>query len=36
METWRETLSKTGFVVDEGTYADDKNTYTVFACTKPR
>jgi len=36
LDTWRKTLSKTGFVVDEGTYAEDKNTYTVFACTKPR
>lgn len=36
LDTWRQTLSKTGFVVHERKYADDKNTYTIFACTKPR
>jgi len=35
LDTWRQTLSKVGFAVDEGKYVEDENTYTIFACTKP-
>lgn len=35
LETWREILSKTGFLVHEGKYADDEHTYATFACTTP-
>ena len=35
LDTWRQTLSKVGFAVDEGKYVEDENAYTIFACTKP-
>ena len=35
LETWRATLSETGFLAHEGTYADGQDEYTVFACLKP-
>jgi hypothetical protein len=35
LDVWRRTLSETGFELAEGTYADGRDEYTVFACLKP-
>lgn len=34
IDTWRQSLSKTGFVIHEETCTDGDNEYTTFACTK--
>jgi len=36
IDTWRQSLAKTGFAIHEEIYADDDNEYTTFACTKPK
>ena len=35
LETWRNVLTGTGFEVDEGSYTDGEDEWTVFACVKP-
>ena len=35
LDTWRSVLAGIGFEVEEGSYADGEEAWTVFACVKP-